>query len=317
MPRMSPTNRRVLIFAGALALAAGSSLAQKNAGEPPIHAASIGQGITLHYVDEGKGVPVIFVHGSLSDGGYWADQIGPFAEHYRAIAYSRRYNYPNTNPPRPGYSAVADSDDLSALIRTLHLGKAVVIGHSYGALAALFLAARHPQQVRALVLAEPPAVPLLVDLSGDERERGKALFEDIQQRMVRPMQQAFGRGDREDGIRIFMAYVFNDPHAWDKMPQSDRDNTLRDAHEWDVMMTAGTLFPAITPQVVQRISSPVLILLGAKTYPFLELIGRDLATLLPKSRKIVFPDAGHQMWLQEPEECRNDVEKFLANFRIR
>ena len=114
-----------------------------------------------------------------------------------------------------------------------------------------------------------------------------------------------------------MAYVFNDPQAWDKMPQSNRDNTLRDAHEWDVMMTAGTLFPAITPQVVQRISSPVLILLGAQTYPFLELIGRDLATLLPRSRTIVFPDAGHQMWLQEPEECRHDVEKFLADFRIR
>src|SRR5215467_9130926 len=131
MPRMSPTNRRVLIFAEALALAAGGSLAQKNAGEPPIHAASIGQGITLHYVDKSTGVPVIFVHGSLSDGGYWADQIGPFAEHYRAIAYSRRYNYPNTNPARPGYSAVTDSDDLWALMRTLHLGKAIVIGYSY------------------------------------------------------------------------------------------------------------------------------------------------------------------------------------------
>jgi pimeloyl-ACP methyl ester carboxylesterase len=94
---------------------------------------------------------VIFVHGSLSDGEYRADQIGPFAKHYRAIAYSRRYNHPNTNPARPGYSAVTDSDDLSALMRTLHLGKAVVIGHSYGAFAALFLAARHPQQVRALV----------------------------------------------------------------------------------------------------------------------------------------------------------------------
>jgi pimeloyl-ACP methyl ester carboxylesterase len=303
-------NLRVLIFAEVLALGAGSSLAQKHAGEPPIHTASIGHGITLHYVDEGAGVPVIFVHGSLSEGGYWADQIGPFAKHYRAIDYSRRYNYPNTNPTRPGYSAVTDADDLLALVRTLHLGKAVVIGHSYGAFAALFLAARHPQQVRALVLAEPPAVSLLADLHGDERERGKALFEDIQQRMVRPMRQAFGKGDREDRIRIFMAYVFNAPRAWDKMPQSDRDHTLRDAHEWDVMLTAGTLFPVITPQVVQRISSPVLILLGGKTYPFLELIGRDLAALLPKSRTIVFPDAGHQMWLQDSEECRNDVEKF-------
>jgi pimeloyl-ACP methyl ester carboxylesterase len=317
MPRISPANLRVLILGELLALAAGSSLAQKNVGEPPIHTASIGHSITLHYVDEGRGVPVIFVHGSLSNGGYWADQIGPFAEHYRAIAYSRRYNYPNTNPARPGYSAVTDADDLSALIRTLHLGKAVVIGHSYGAFAALFLAARHPELVRALVLAEPPAVQLLAKMKGGESERGKALFEDIQQRMVRPMKRAFGKGDREDGVRIFMAYVFNDPQAWDKMPQSARDQTLRDAHEWDVIMTTGTLFPAITPQVVQRISSPVLILLGAKTYPFLQLIARDLAALLPKSRTVVFPEAGHQMWLQEPEECRNDVEKFLADFGIR
>ncbi len=317
MPRIRPTNLRVLILAAVLAMVAGSSLAQKNPTEPQIHAASIGHGITLHYVDEGTGVPVIFVHGSLSDGGYWADQIGPFAKQYHAIAYSRRYNYPNMNPARRGYSAVVDSDDLAAFIHTLHLGKVVVIGHSYGALTALFLAARHPELVRALVLAEPPAVSLLADTHGDEREHGKVMFDDIQQRMVGPMQQAYQKGDREEGIRVFMAYVFNDPHAWDKMSQSSRDHTLQEAHEWDVMMTTGTLFPAITSKAVQRISAPVLILMGAKSYPFLGVIGRELARLLPKSETIVFPDAGHQMWLQDPGACRNDVEKFLADFGIR
>lgn len=317
MTAIRPRNVRVLILAAVLAMVAGSSLAKKNAAEPQVHVAIIGHGITLHYVDEGTGVPVIFVHGSLSDGGYWADQIGPFAKHYRAIAYSRRYNYPNTNPARPGYSAVVDSDDLAAFIHTLHLGKVVVIGHSYGALTALFLAARHPELGRALVLAEPPAVSLLADLHGDEAESGKAMFDDIQQRMVRPMQQAYQKGDREEGIRIFMAYVFNDPDAWDKTPQSSRDHTLQDAHEWDVMMTSGTLFPSITPHAVQRISTPVLILMGAKSYPFLGVIGRELARLLPRSRTIVYPDAGHQMWLQNPEACRDDVEKFLVDFGIR
>ena len=75
----------------------------------------------------------------------------------------------------------------------------------------------------------------LVD--GEEAERGKEMFDDIQNRMVRPMQQAFRKGDREDGIRAFLAYVLNDPAAWNKMSQSSRDQTLRDAHEWDVMMT--------------------------------------------------------------------------------
>src|SRR5207237_9746823 len=110
----------------------------------------IGHGVTLDYGEEGSGIPAVFVHGSLSDGGYWADQIGPFARHYRAIAYSRRYDYPNNNPAQPGYSAVTDAEDLAAFIHTLHLGKVVLIGHSYGALAALFLAAKHPALVRAL-----------------------------------------------------------------------------------------------------------------------------------------------------------------------
>ena len=317
MPRIRPTNPRLLILAAVLAMVGSSGLAEKNSTEPQVHAASIGHGITLHYVEEGTGVAVIFVHGSLSDGGYWADQIGRFAKQYRAIAYSRRYNYPNANPARHGYSAVVDSDDLAAFIHTLHLGKVVVIGHSYGALTGLFLAARHPEMVRALVLAEPPAVSLLAEVHGDERERGKEMLDDIRHRLVTPMQQAYQKGDREEGIRVFMAYVFNDPHAWDKMSQSSRDHTLQDAHEWDVMMTTGTLFPAITRQAVQRISAPALILMGANSYPFLGVIGRELARLLPRSQTIVFPDAGHQMWLQDPEACHRDVEKFLADFGIR
>ena len=71
------------------------------------------------------------------------------------------------------------------------------------------------------------------------------------------------------------------------------------------------------PQAVQNISAPVLLLMGAKSYPFLGVIGRELARLLPTSRTIVFPNTGHQMWLQEPEECRTDVEHFLTEFGIR
>jgi len=101
------------------------------------------------------------------------------------------------------------------------------------------------------------------------------------------------------------------------MSASSREETLRDAHEWAVMMTTGALFPTITPRAVHSISAPVLILGGAKSYPFLAVIDRVLAGLLPHSQTIIFPNAGHQMWLQEPEECRSDVEKFLEEAGIR
>ncbi len=262
-------------------------------------------------------MPVIFVHGSLSDGGYWADQLPEFAKRYRAIAYSRRYNFPNENPAQPGYSAVTDADDLAAFIDKLHFGKVVVIGHSYGALAALFLATRHPELVRALVLAEPPAVSLLEDLPGDQAKRGQEKFEDIQRRMVAPMQEAFRKGDSEGGVRVFIDYVFNDPNAWEKISPSSREQTMRDAHEWDVMMTSGTLFPVIEPQAIRKITAPVLILAGAKSYPFLGMITQELGRLLPHSETVIFPNAGHQMWYQDPEACRHDVEKFLAEHGIR
>jgi pimeloyl-ACP methyl ester carboxylesterase len=316
VPKISARTVRIVTVTIVLALLSAHGGAVPNADAPILQTANIGHGLALHYVEQGTGTPLIFVHGSLSDGGYWADQVGPFAKHYRAIAYSRRYNYPNVNPVRRGYSAVVDAEDLAAFIHTLHLGKVVVIGHSYGALTALFLAAKRPELVRALVLAEPPAISLLMHLPSDEAKTGKAMFEDIQRKMVAPMQQAFRKGDHDAGIAAFMDYVFNDPHAWDKMPESAREDTLRDAHEWDVMMTTGILFPNIEPPTIRRITAPVLLLSGAKSYQFLGLITEELARLLPNRETIVLPDAGHQMWYQAPDVCRRDVETFLVHIGI-
>ena len=188
-----------------------------------------------------------------------------------------------------------------------------VVGHSYGALTGLFLAVRHPKLLRALVLAEPPAVSLLKDELSARSSESLGMYADIQQRMVAPMRRAFRAGDTSSGIGVFIDYVFNRAHAWDTMPLEARAETWRDAHEWEVMMTTGTLFPRIEPAALKRIRLPVLLLSGSKSYPFLNVIDEDLLRLIPGSRRIVYPDAGHQMWLQQPVQCRDDVEAFLRS----
>ena len=272
---------------------------------------NIGHNIVLNYIEHGSGPPVIFVHGSLSDLSYWQDQVVAFSRSYRAIAYSRRYNVPNKNPAIPGYSAVTDADDLAAFIAAMHLDKAYIIGHSYGALAGLFLATRHPELIRALVIAEPPAVSLLQHLSSKNARQGQAMHADIYRRMVKPMRAKFARGDSEGGVGAFMDYVFNDSHAWERMSPEERAEPMSNAREWEVMMTRGTLFPDIDPMAVRSITLPVLIISGGKTMPFLALLDRELAQLIPHSRSIVFEDSGHQMWLQHPVECRDQVEAFF------
>jgi pimeloyl-ACP methyl ester carboxylesterase len=263
----------------------------------------LGRGVKLHGVEHGSGPLVIFVHGSLSDFDYWSSEVAAFGSTHRAIAYSRRYNWPNHNKAIAGYSAIVDALDLARLIERLNSGPAHLVGHSYGALTALFLAIRRPQLVRSLSLAEPPAVSLLDHLPGELAARGRAMRADIREHMEEPMRAAFIAGDRERGVAAFIDYVLG-PGAWAKMKPSAREETMRSAAEWDVMLTKGTLFPEVPRAAVQRVLAPTLLLSGAKSYPFLALTDGELARLIPRAHRLVVPNATHQMWLQAPETCR-------------
>jgi non-heme chloroperoxidase len=125
----------------------------------------------LAYIELGQGEPVIFVHGGLQDYRMWSEHLPKFAGRYRAIAYSRRNNYPNDVSPdgMPDGAADAHGDDLAAFVRALGLSKVRVVAHSSGAHAALFFAATHPDMVVSLALNEPPALGLLNGLQTAEK----------------------------------------------------------------------------------------------------------------------------------------------------
>jgi non-heme chloroperoxidase len=107
-------------------------------------------------VEMGKGDPVIFVHGGLQDDEMWASHLPKFADRYRAMAYSRRNNFPNESSPEgmPDGAADAHAEDLAGLARALGPSKVRVVAHSSGA--HLFFAA-YPEMVTSLALNEPPA----------------------------------------------------------------------------------------------------------------------------------------------------------------
>ena len=103
----------------------------------------------LYYIEKGAGQPVIFIHGTLSDFRDWQFQIDKFAQNYHVISYSRRYAYPNQWPGDGDDNNLANNvEDLAELIiRRLNLGTAHLIGHSYGALTALYMAYKHPDMI--------------------------------------------------------------------------------------------------------------------------------------------------------------------------
>src|SRR6186713_2491392 len=137
--------------------------------QPKVKAVFI-QGDSIHYIDVGKGDPVVFVHGSLGDYRTWAKQMVAFAKKHRVIAYSRRFAYPNKQiiNDSADYTVAPHSKDLTELIKCLHLEPVHLVGHSYGAFTALLTTIDHPELVRSLTLGEPPVASLLQRVPGGD-----------------------------------------------------------------------------------------------------------------------------------------------------
>src|SRR5258708_23962042 len=94
------------------------------------------------------------------------------------------------------------------------------------------------------------------------------------------------------------------------MEVAARQGMLYCAHEWDVMMTIGEIFPELGPKAVHKIAAPTLLLSGETSFRFLALIDEELANLIPHSRRIILQEATHRMWFEQSEECRKDVLDF-------
>lgn len=114
-------------------------------------------GDSLHYIDIGKSVAVILVHGSLGDFRDWGGQMDTFPKNYRVIAYSRRYAYPNRQQRNDfaDYTATVHAKDLAEFIKALNIGPVHLVGHSYGAFTTLLTTTDHPELVRSLTLGKP------------------------------------------------------------------------------------------------------------------------------------------------------------------
>lgn len=264
-------------------------------------------GVELHYLERGEGTPVVFVHGGLDDYRYWQSEMEPFSVHYRVVAYSRRYNYPNNNPlMRPEHSALVEAQDLAALIKSLKLGRVHIVGASYGAYTALLLALRHPEMVHTLILAEPPVLRLAQD-----NPQGRALYEELMANLMRPVGEAFRRGAGEQALRLTVEY-FLGKGTFDQAPEALRQSLTDNLLEWRALTTSRDAFPAVRRRDIKRMKTPTLMLSGERTLTIHKFVDGQLQAMLQRVERVVIPSASHDMWREHPEVCRQAALAFLA-----
>ena len=152
---MNKLTHGFIIIGVAIALTGCQASETRSVGAPALKKATV-NGVTLRYLEQGTGAPVIFVHGSISDHRTWDAQREPTARKYRYIALDQRYFGPAPWPDDGKHFSVAThANDLAAFLRQLEVGPAHLVGWSYGADVVLVLAVQHPELVRSLFLYEP------------------------------------------------------------------------------------------------------------------------------------------------------------------
>ncbi len=125
----------------------------RNESEPQSGVASIGD-LEVHYLDwGGSGEPLLALHG-LASSGHWYRRVAPFLSgQYRIIAPDQRGHGATTQAPA-GYDWQTLAEDAVRLMDHFGIGRAPVLGHSWGGHVASNLAMRFPDRVAGVVMID-------------------------------------------------------------------------------------------------------------------------------------------------------------------
>lgn len=119
-------------------------------------------GLKLHYIEEGRGEPVVMVHGNPSWSFYYRDLARSLADSYRVIALDHIGMGLSDKPADDRYEYTLKSrvDDLEGLLD--HLGvkeNVTLVVHDWGGMIGMACACRHPERIKRLVVLNTAAFP--------------------------------------------------------------------------------------------------------------------------------------------------------------
>ena len=108
--------------------------------------------IPIYYETKGSGDAIIFAHGAGGNAAIWFNQVAYFAESYQVVAFDHR-TFGRTPVPASELTVQDFRDDLLALMDTLDIEKAHLVGQSMGGFTCLRTTLDAPARVRTLTLS--------------------------------------------------------------------------------------------------------------------------------------------------------------------
>ena len=266
----------------------------------PFHAQSRTiDGTRLRMIDSGNGTPVVFIHGIGASMYSWRHQLSPvLSAGYRVIAFDNR-GFGFSEQPAHGYHNADYVRLVVALLDSLRISSAVLVGHSMGGAIAAEVALTHPDRVRGLVL---------IDAAG-YGVRWPGVLKVARWPFIGAVATSF-RG-RWFTKRILRS-SFADP---DKVTEADVDQYYAPVPQREFgRALRGVLrefrFDSLGGRLA-RVQTPTLILWGAADRWIPLRDGARFSRELPRSEFVVIERSGHNVAEESPERVNQLLVDFL------
>jgi pimeloyl-ACP methyl ester carboxylesterase len=246
----------------------------------------------IHYLSEGEGLPLVFLHGLGGNASNWLYQRNYFKNRYQVISVDL-----------PGHGKSLDlvecpfshyQEEVLHVLDERGISAAVICGISMGGKVALDFACHHPDRVQGLVLSDTFAA---LD-EKTERER-KALFDLLQT-----------PSELENWLeRVVLEMGFDPGSPLAKGFEKGMENINRSfIHQLFIQ-----LLNYDQRQLLASIQVPTLIFHGEKDdfIPF--SCAQEFCEKIKNARMMVIPDSGHLPNVEKPKIFNEYLEKFLEN----
>lgn len=293
------------LCAMSFALAGCQSTGSPTSGAVQTKVAQV-NGVELPYIEQGQGVPVVFVHGSMTDYRIWEAEPPMVAAHYRYIAYTQRY-FGSTPWQDKGqnFNQPTHAADLIAFIKSLNAGPVHVVTWSYGGSVATLAASQHPELFRSLTIHEPTIGSLIVNTP-----EGKAAAGDFGKEVAR-LRSVANSGDTLAATRQFWEFVVRLPDGgFDGEPAPLQAIVLDNARTVPLSLNAPP--QPITCDMVKAIKAPVLITVGANTRALWTLAAHTMANCAPHGELVTIANSNHDAIVRQPAAFSEALLDFLS-----
>ena len=306
--KISRTFRLCVTLFGMVVLSVFPALTHAAPADQPISSRTAQvDGIKLHYLTAGRGPAVLLLHGYTQTSRMWRPIIPLLAEKFTVIAPDLP-GIGDSEIPADGLNMKTAAVRIHALVKSLNIEKARVVGHDIGLMVAYAYAAQFPAETEKLVVMDA----FLPGVAGWENVYNDPSIWHF--RFNGPTPEALVRG-RE---RIYFDYFWND-FAADKthsIPEADRV-AYTAAYARPGRMRAGWTYFVSFQQAAKdfielsktKLTMPVLAIGGEKANG--AVLGQQMKIVATDASEIVLKDTGHWVLEERPKETTEALLKFL------